>query len=470
VSLTTLVSTTTQTPTLIAQNSSWKYLDNGTNQGTVCKESSFSDSTWSTGNAELGYGDGDETTVVGYGSNSSAKYITTYFRKSFSVNDASSVHGLTLNLKRDDGAVVYLNGVEIARSNISTTGTISYTTLAPDASDDGKTWFQYSIPKTALVTGNNVLAVEIHQSSASSSDISFNLELLATSTTGTVGTTSLEYYFNQDYTGASLSGTGSTRQYVNWNILGATPYLADAYLWEYDSGYTDIKMLDNCDNGRRCLRLDTIRDNPNKSGTTRAQPSMNFKDVHLPMYRTSHRMYLSPDLANLKNIDGNIRSNGGWFTLWETWLSDTPNGGNPAGSSRISLAFEKDSAIGSPIFWKLKAERMQPSSEVLWIIENRVTPPIFGGWYTIDVTVVDGLESNGIVKIDITPDGGQKVNLFDVRNTTIYVDSNGVAYPEIYRQGWNAYKFYFGDTTLKWLEDRGYKAYALYNDFKWHKN
>jgi hypothetical protein len=166
--------------TLISYGSSWKYLDNGSNQGTSWRAVSFSDATWRTGNAELGYGDGDETTVVRYGSSSSLKYVTTYFRKSISIVNASLYSGLSLSIKRDDGAIVYINGTERFRTNMAA-GTISYSTLASaDASDDGKTPQTISLAAGVLVTGNNVIAVEIHQRTRSSSDISFDLQLTAT--------------------------------------------------------------------------------------------------------------------------------------------------------------------------------------------------------------------------------------------------------------------------------------------------
>ena len=72
--------------TLLPAGSSWKYLDNGSNQGTAWRASSFNDASWAAGNAQLGYGDGDEATVVSYGSNSSKKYTTTYFRKALSLS------------------------------------------------------------------------------------------------------------------------------------------------------------------------------------------------------------------------------------------------------------------------------------------------------------------------------------------------------------------------------------------------
>ena len=166
--------------TLISYGSSWKYLDNGSNQGTAWRAISFSDGTWRTGNAELGYGDGDEKTVVRYGSSSSLKYVTTYFRKSISIANASLYSGLSLSIKRDDGAVVYINGTQVYRTNMPS-GTISYSTLASaDASDDGKTAQIVSLSSALLVNGTNVIAIEIHQRTRSSSDISFDLQLTAT--------------------------------------------------------------------------------------------------------------------------------------------------------------------------------------------------------------------------------------------------------------------------------------------------
>ncbi len=161
--------------TLVPYNSSWKYLDNGTNQGTAWRGTSFNDAGWASGLAQLGYGDGDEATVVSYGSNANKKHITTYFRKTITVADASIYSGFTLNLKRDDGAVVYINGTERFRSNMPT-GTVSYTTkAATDATDDGNTPQTISLATGILITGNNVIAVEIHQRAANSTDISFDL-------------------------------------------------------------------------------------------------------------------------------------------------------------------------------------------------------------------------------------------------------------------------------------------------------
>jgi len=61
----------------------WKYLDNGSDQGTAWQAPAFNDASWAGGPAQLGYGDGSERTVVGYGPSAAHKYITTYFRRAF---------------------------------------------------------------------------------------------------------------------------------------------------------------------------------------------------------------------------------------------------------------------------------------------------------------------------------------------------------------------------------------------------
>lgn len=162
--------------TLFAAGATWKYLANGSDQGTAWRASSFNDASWTSGPAELGYGDGGEATVVN-GGPSGSRYITTYFRKSISIASISTFTSYTMNVKRDDGIVVYINGTEVYRNNMPS-GTIGYTTAASTAvSDDGATFQAITLPASSFIAGTNVLAVEIHQSSGTSSDISFDMSL-----------------------------------------------------------------------------------------------------------------------------------------------------------------------------------------------------------------------------------------------------------------------------------------------------
>lgn len=165
--------------TLISQGSAWNYFD----QGQVSPQwntITFDDNSWATGNTELGYGDGDEATSVGYVPNSSDKNITTYLRKTIDIANPSKFAFLTLNLLRDDGAVVYVNGTEVWRSN-TPGGTINFNTWADGTimwpyEDD---WHSLNISSSYLQAGENVIAVEVHQDDPGSSDISFNFSMIA---------------------------------------------------------------------------------------------------------------------------------------------------------------------------------------------------------------------------------------------------------------------------------------------------
>src|SRR5207249_11194861 len=110
-----------------------------------------------------------------FGGDPNNKFITTYFRKTFDVADASKVKSLALRLLRDDGAVVYLNGQEVVRDNMNS-GTVNFDTPASAAIED-TSFHDFSIDRSLLKTGTNSIAVEIHQASQTSSDISFDLEL-----------------------------------------------------------------------------------------------------------------------------------------------------------------------------------------------------------------------------------------------------------------------------------------------------
>ena len=169
----------TSTTSFIPTESFWKYQDNGSNLDPSWIENNFDDASWAEGQAELGYGDGDENTVVDYGDDSNQKQITTYFRKTFIVNDPNAISNLITRIKRDDGAVVYLNGNEVIRSNLPS-GDITYGTLASTAvsSAEEDAFYEYTISTNELIAGENCLAVEIHQISETSSDISFDLELV----------------------------------------------------------------------------------------------------------------------------------------------------------------------------------------------------------------------------------------------------------------------------------------------------
>ena len=113
----------------MAKGARWKYLDDGSNQAAAWREPGFADAAWQEGPAELGYGDGGEATVIGYGGNAQTKHITTYFRHRFDVSDPAEIDSLTLRIRRDDGAVVYVNGQFASRTNMPS-ASVDYQTRA----------------------------------------------------------------------------------------------------------------------------------------------------------------------------------------------------------------------------------------------------------------------------------------------------------------------------------------------------
>ncbi len=190
---TTLVQASVPAPVPPATVAVWKYLDNGSNQSTQWRARTFDDSAWASGPAELGYAD-SPATKVSFGPNSASKYISTYFRHTFQVADPSLIASLSLKLLVDDGAVVYLNGEEVVRKNLPA-GEINHLTLATLAvgGTDESTFTTFNLPASGLLPGDNVLAVEVHQSAANSSDLSFDLGLTATTFTSSTTLDSLAY-------------------------------------------------------------------------------------------------------------------------------------------------------------------------------------------------------------------------------------------------------------------------------------
>src|ERR1051325_11613638 len=95
---------------LIQTNASWKYLADGSDQGTAWQQRGFNDASWPSGAAQLGFGDGDEATII------STRPITVYFRREIVL--PAGLSNVPLRLRRDDGAICYVKGVGPRRDNM----------------------------------------------------------------------------------------------------------------------------------------------------------------------------------------------------------------------------------------------------------------------------------------------------------------------------------------------------------------
>jgi len=177
--------------TIIPYGSTWKYWANSqANFQSNWETTSYNDAAWPSGAGELGYGDGDELTCIPAASPvagticspSGNKWPAYYFRKVISIPDPTVYTNFSFSIDRDDGFVVYVNGVEVSRNNLAA-GAVSYGTAATAAVEDAV--ISFTVATSAFVSGNNTIAVEMHQATVSgsppvstSSDISFNLQLL----------------------------------------------------------------------------------------------------------------------------------------------------------------------------------------------------------------------------------------------------------------------------------------------------
>jgi hypothetical protein len=166
-------------PLFLGKGSTWRYLDTGVAPDPSWTQAGFVDTAWKSGRAELGYGDGDEATVVGFGPNPNAKYVVSWFRTTFSSTAVPAT--ITLDLLADDGAVVYLNGVEVVRDNVGAGVVTAQTRAAANRSGTAETaWRSFALPANLVQVGTNVIAVSIHQDVPSSSDISFDAVVRST--------------------------------------------------------------------------------------------------------------------------------------------------------------------------------------------------------------------------------------------------------------------------------------------------
>ncbi|RYY51526.1 MAG: DUF839 domain-containing protein [Chitinophagaceae bacterium] len=157
--------------------STWSYIDTGVVPATWTALN-FNDTVWSMGKAPLGYKASDLGTTISYGKDSNNKHITTYYRKRLNIADVTTLpNNLEFRLRQDDGAIVYINGTQALKINLP--GGVANTSPATaDVKQPNQdVYFTYDIPKTSFVTGLNIVAVEVHQFSATSKDHVFDLSI-----------------------------------------------------------------------------------------------------------------------------------------------------------------------------------------------------------------------------------------------------------------------------------------------------
>ena len=170
---------TTASVQLIKTNETWKYYDKGA-PASNWKSESFDDSSWSSGQAPLGYKMTGVKTTVSYGSNANQKNPATYFRKTVNLSTTPSRSDyFLLNYQVDDGFVVYVNGKEAGRYNMPN-GNITFNSFSSSYAGDTPLTGTMELSSSLFKSGDNTIAVEIHNNSYTSSDQFWDAELLTT--------------------------------------------------------------------------------------------------------------------------------------------------------------------------------------------------------------------------------------------------------------------------------------------------
>ena len=289
--------------TLLARGSVWRYLADGTDQGIAWRASAFDDSPWPSGPAELGYGDAadgrPEATNIRPDAVNTPIYATYYFRAHFAAPaDLTFISNIRGRILRDDAAAIYINGTQIFRD-----ATLPADALFSDFST-GQTpsetdYTEFAIPVSAIVAGDNVVAVEVHQVGSTSSDVSFDFEIVADSVPGARVSINV---LNDD---ADFDGMSDTWERANgFNYRSAADAATDAD-GDGSSNRSEFLAGTNPNNPAQYLRATSIAQSGSDlivtfSGTVAGR---------------SYQLESSPNLLNWANNSNPITATGPTLTL-----------------------------------------------------------------------------------------------------------------------------------------------------------
>ena len=176
---------------IVKINDTWKYYDKG-EATSNWYSSSFNDNSWSSGSAPLGYSMTGVKTTVSYGSDANRKNPTTYFRKTITLPSTPTRSDVfLLNYQVDDGFIIYVNGQEAGRYNMPS-GNVTFNSFSRSYASDTPLTGTLELSSSFFNNGKNIIAVEIHNNSYTSSDQFWAAELFTTLGSATGGFISTE--------------------------------------------------------------------------------------------------------------------------------------------------------------------------------------------------------------------------------------------------------------------------------------
>ncbi len=151
--------------TVFGEGETWLYQDSSAGLAAGWQNTNYTAGTggWLSGGGVLAFEEAVLPAAVGTVLASPATHPsgTYYFQKQFNLAGNPAQQQFTLRTLRDDGAVIYLNGAEIARPGMAP-GAITATTAS--LTEVGNAEFvDLPVPAGAMVSGINTLSVEVHQ-------------------------------------------------------------------------------------------------------------------------------------------------------------------------------------------------------------------------------------------------------------------------------------------------------------------
>lgn len=248
---------------LISTATTWKYLDNNVDPGTetdryAWTKADYNDSEWKSEAGKFGakkgkledLGDGFVPTVLlnQYINGVNGDDIPAFFfRTTVNISNLDDFSSLSGKLYYDDAAIVYINGVKVASFDEPEGGfesNMSYGGSNASNPKEGVISLTKEQLKDVIKTGQNTIAVELHQGRASSSDIYFefnNLQVDYGQEETTVEQKALNLTIGEDETKMNLTW------YANTNTSG-TVQLAKAGAMingEFPSQFTTVEATNN---------------------------------------------------------------------------------------------------------------------------------------------------------------------------------------------------------------------------------
>lgn len=158
--------------TIIHRGDEWEYLVPDAEPANEWKYPGFNSSLWRTGESGFGFGDNDDSTVLN-------NIVSVFIRKEFTIDDPGEIAEIVLSIDYDDGFIAYLNGHEIARSNLGTGPTVPYNQVTGSLSREATMYtggypenYVIKNPRAILAKGTNVIAIQGHNSGSTSTDFS----------------------------------------------------------------------------------------------------------------------------------------------------------------------------------------------------------------------------------------------------------------------------------------------------------